>query len=243
MATTLVTIAPSVPASPTWSYITCNGCGTDLFAYNLHADWTTWQTWAYQVDEPTIYDVSYRTALNRTKFSAFILQVQCKHSQQNDGCIIKSQSNGAIAFLSASGNTSVDTYRLSENEFKTIFTDATFSTSQSNTYTGANLTATKVGNTDPAIAQQYFDYAKCTTVAGSPAVTECHFWQPDWRLNDDGTDPVTDGYPRIGTEEEGTTVAYMDADGTTAIQFDAYSFMSANALAAAGVALLSIYAF
>ena len=112
------------------------------------------------------------------------------------------------------------------------------------TYATANLVATKVASTDPAIAQEYFDWAKCTTVAGTPAhTTECHFWQPDWRLNDDGTDPVTDGYPRIGTEEEGTTVAYMDASASTAIQFDAYSFMSANALAAAGVALLSIYAF
>ena len=89
MATTLVTIAPSVPASPAWTYISCTGCGTN-FAFNLHADWTTWQTWAYQVDEPTSYDVSYKTAQNRAKFSAFILEVRCVTAAQWDGCLIKS---------------------------------------------------------------------------------------------------------------------------------------------------------
>ena len=239
MATTLVTIAPSVPSSPSWTYIPCTGCGTDNFAYNLHADWSTWQTWAYQVDEPTIYDVSYRTSLNRAKFSAFILIVQCKTAAQWDGCIIKSQTNGAIGFIE-NGSSTLDTYRLSENEYKAVFTTPAFNTDQGTTHGIAALTATKISTSDPTVSQEYMDYAKCTTTSGT---TVCYLWQPDWRLNDDGTDPVTDGYPRIGTEEEGTTVAYMDASATSAIVWDSYSFKEAHALVAAGVALLSIYAF
>ena len=241
MATTLVTIAPNVPSSPTWTQIPCTGCASStLFAYNLHADWTTWQTWAYQVDEPTIYDVSYKTAQNRAKFSAFILQIQCVTAAQWDGCLIKSQTNGALGFIAAAANASLDTYRLTENEYKSVFTDPAFSTDQATTHGIAALTATKVGTADPTVSQEYMDYAKCTTTTGT---TVCYLWQPDWRLNDDGTDPVTDGYPRIGTEEEGTTVAYMDSTATSAIVWDVYSFQEANALAAIGVALLSIYAF
>ena len=84
------------------------------------------------------------------------------------------------------------------------------------------------------------DFAKCTTTSGT---TVCYLWQPDWRLNEDGTNPVTDGYPRIGTEEEGSMVAYMDASATSAIVWDLYSFKEASALAAVGYALLACYSF
>ena len=68
-------------------------------------------------------------------------------------------------------------------------------------------------------------------------------WQPDWRTNTDGTVPVTDGYPRLGTEEEGTTIAYMDSTGTAAVVFEAVDLKGATTLAAAGVAFLASLAF
>ena len=167
--------------------------------------------------------------------------VQCVTNEQWDGCIIKSQTNGAIGFID--NGTTLETYRLSENEYTAVFTTPTFTTNQGTTHGITDLTNTKVVTNDPTVAQEYMDYAKCTTVSGTGRTTSCHLWQPDWRLNDDGTNPVTDGYPRIGTEEEGTLVAYMDASATSAITWDLYSFKEARTLVAMGCALLTAYAF
>ena len=146
-----------------------------------------------------------------------------------------------IGFIDDGTSAKLDTYRLSENEYTAVFTTPSFTTDQGTTHGIAALTAGAVLTTsDQAVAQEYMDYAKCDYNAGT---TICYMWQPDWRLNDDGTDPVTDGYPRIGTEEEGTRVAYMDASSTDAIVWDLYSFEGASALAASGCAALAILAF
>merc|ERR1719382_326843 len=130
---TLNSIQPSVPTDPSWNYFTCAECSTN-FAYYLSADWTTWQTWAYQVAQPAEYDVPYKTALNEEKFSAFILMTRCVTAADWDGCIFKSKSHGAIAYLANTGHTALETYRLTETQFKAIFTDATLSTDQGTTY-------------------------------------------------------------------------------------------------------------
>ena len=63
MTLTLSSIAPSVDSSPNWKTVGCTGCGSN-FKYNLDSDWTTWQTWAYEVAEPNKYFVSQKETDN-----------------------------------------------------------------------------------------------------------------------------------------------------------------------------------
>ena len=84
--------------------------------------------------------------------------VRCITADPYDGCIFKSQSDGAIAFLE-SGSDTLETYRLTETEFKTVFIDASFTTDQATTYNVATLNNAKVVQNDPAVALQYMDYA------------------------------------------------------------------------------------
>ena len=133
MATSLSSIQPILPTSPTWNYMTCAACTGNKFGYYLDSDWTTWQTWAYQVDEPATYDVPYKTAQNRAKFSAFILNTRCLTTAEGDGCMYKSKQNGAVGFLRNSSGT-LDTYRCTETQFQTYITNATFNTDQKTTY-------------------------------------------------------------------------------------------------------------
>ena len=166
MATTLATIQPKLPTSATFNYFTCTACTGNKFGYYLDSDWTTWQTWAYQVDEPSIYDVPYKTAQNREKFSAFILVTSCTTAAEGDACIFKSKQNGMLGFFS-DGAGALETFRCTETQFKTYITDATFNTDQKTTYFSNLDTNCKVDTASALVNQEYMDYAKCEAITGA----------------------------------------------------------------------------
>ena len=175
MTTALSSIEPSVPSSPSWNDLSCTDC-SGTFSYYLHADWTTWQTWEYEVADPTTYAVTELETDHAETFSAFILMIQCTTANDYDGCCFKSNSDGALCILAGNSNAQGDTYRINEADWAT--TIAAFSSSQADYQGESVFTGSLVDTTDATVAINYFDYADCTTTGSS--VHTCKMWQPNW---------------------------------------------------------------
>ena len=241
MSETLAAIAPDLPTSPSWVTTTCADCTGDVFKYYLYADWTTWQTWAYQVAQPEDYSVTDEETANEQKFSAFILAVACTTVDDGDACIFKSSTNGALAFQAITTNAAAQTLRINAADFTSVFVSASLSTDQATTYNGVGtiMADSIVASGSPSGAMEYMDYAKCTTATG---VHTCHLYQPDWRANTDGSLNTSDGYPRLGLDETGIQVGYLDGGKTALAVFEDITLEGAMTLAA-GCATMILTAF
>ena len=232
MTEALPSIEPIVPASPSYQTLDCTDC-SGTFKYFLYSDWTTWQTWEYSVLDPATYAVTDRQAVNQKKFSAFILGIECTTVDDGDSCCFKSNTNGALCITAASSNAAANTYRVNENDWATII--AGFLTNQAS-YTGASeFTGSLVVTNDETLAIEYFDYASCATSAG---VHTCKMWQPDWGLDDTGAPYTEDGYPRLGIDETGISVGYINVDSTSELVMLDVTLAGAASLVAAGCGAL-----
>ena len=85
------------------------------------------------------------------------------------------------------------------------------------------------------------DYADCNDDCVS-GTFECKMWQPDWRATD-GISAITDGYPRLGTEEWDITAGYYDQSGGVVIDMNDITLEGATKLVLAGVASVFALSF
>ena len=92
------------------------------FYYAITSDHSSFDQWQTAV-MTTLYDVTESwepnaiDEINAYKFSAFVLAFQCYTEEENDGCCMASEQDGAMCIFRNDDN-EVDTYRFTDSDWR-----------------------------------------------------------------------------------------------------------------------------
>ena len=142
---------PQVPIFTSWQVI------GPKFKYRLAVDDLTWYTWVDAVNDPNTYLVDPIDKENAEKFSSFILQTQCKTSNQYDGCCLISDHSGAVCTFRGSSRYEMQTYRISYEDWYDI--ESVYRTGQID-YIGAYTGLVEI-NGNPPNGKLWMDKMNC----------------------------------------------------------------------------------